>query len=433
MLDQSGSFIVTVGNVIQSPTDYTIDSTNRRLTFSSIVTAGIEVGVTQLATAAPSSANFNYVQSVSANFTNLSATNGFINNLVVTSLTALSATINVIDINVYELSGFRVTGNLIVDGTTTTNILSAVNVTTQNIATQGLSSRFINLEHTVPNDGVNPVLFIGERGDGTGGTVVGSLSGFNTIYDEVNNKLVVTTQLGSVVPLTAVTIDSTGNVGIGTLTPNRPLTVFGSISATEGISVTSLSSRFINLEHSVPNDGINPVLFIGERGDGSSGTITGSLSGFNTTYDEPNNRLIVSTQFGSVTPLTAVTIDSIGNVGIGTNNPTSSLTIAGGYATAPPITITVSPYTVPLSASTLIINFSASIVLTLPSAASYPGRWLTVKTLSAFNVNSASTNIAPLTSANVNNIILPQSTVAASGKYARLQSDGSNWVVMIAN
>lgn len=81
MLDASGSFIVTVGNVIQSPTDYSIDRTNRILTFSSIVTAGVEVGATQLATASPSATSFDSVQSVSGSFVELSAFNVRVQNL----------------------------------------------------------------------------------------------------------------------------------------------------------------------------------------------------------------------------------------------------------------------------------------------------------------------------------------------------------------
>jgi hypothetical protein len=125
-------------------------------------------------------------------------------------------------------------------------------------------------------------------------------------------------------------VDATsGNIGIGTASPNRTLTVVGDISATGATSVQSLSSRFINLEHPTPNDGTNPALFIGERGDGSGGTAVGSLSGFNTIYDEINNRLIISTQFGVSPSLTAVTITSAGNIGIGTATPNRTLTVVG--------------------------------------------------------------------------------------------------------
>jgi hypothetical protein len=215
------------------------------------------------------------------------------------------------------ISGVYVNRNLIVVGTNSST----------NVATFALSSRSINLEHSTPNDGINPVLFIGERGDGiTGGTVAGSLSGFNTTYDEANNRLNISTQFGTVTS-TAVTITSSCNVGIGTQVPNQTLTVVGTTSSTN-IATVSLSSRFINLEHSTPNDGINPVLFIGERGDGIGGTVAGSLSGFNTTYEEANNRLNISTQFGTVTS-TAVTITSSGNIGIGTTAPNFKLTVVG--------------------------------------------------------------------------------------------------------
>lgn len=309
------------------------------------------------------------IQSISGTFVNLSAER----------LVALSATINVVDITVYELSGFRATGDLVVDGTTFSTFLCA-SVGTR---TSGLSSRFINLEHSVPNDGVNPVLFIGERGDGSVGSVAGSLSGYNITYNELTNRLTVSTQFGSTLPVTAVNVDSSGNVGIrtGSNVPGTALTIAGSLSASGsmivnsvaaqtlsanetitaqnviagstvvaqnlsavstttsqilsagvGVRTPALSSRSINLEHSVPNDGVNPVLFIGERGDGTGGTVIGSLSGFNIVYNEPSNNLFLSTQFGSVTPLTAVSIASNGNVGIGATIPNQALTVSGSVS-----------------------------------------------------------------------------------------------------
>ena len=256
MLDAPGSFIVTVGNVIQSPTDYSIDRNNRILTFSSIITAGVEIGVTQLATAAPSSTSFTFFDAVSANFVTLSTQDLTVSNRANIGTVFLSSgsVIGTGSETVFS-DGLTFTGNG--NNTLTLNYQSGVfinsnasvaqtlsanngsftgNISANNVGTQALSSRFINLEHTIPNDGINPVLFIGERGDGSGGTVVGSLTGFNTTYNETANRLVISTQFGAVAPLTAVSIESTGNVGIGTDRPGNRLTVVGDVSASGNIT-----------------------------------------------------------------------------------------------------------------------------------------------------------------------------------------------------
>jgi len=89
----------------------------------------------------------------------------------------------------------------------------------------------INLQHGVANDGVNPNLFIGEN-------VSDSLSGFNTIYDEVNNKYIIASQFGTTPLVSALSITQTGNIGINTLNPNTTLTVSGNISASGSLSAS---------------------------------------------------------------------------------------------------------------------------------------------------------------------------------------------------
>lgn len=259
---KESSFIVSVGGVIQSPTEYTVDSILRTITFSSVVSAGIEFAATQLATAAPSSQNFNFLKSVSAEFTTLSTVNGSFNNLVVTNLTALSTTVNVIDIRVSEVSGFRATGNVDVFGNvnvtnnitltgnlvatnitstslTSTNITST-NLTSTLITTNILSAREINLVHTPANDGVDPILDIGE-------TTTDGFSGIRVRYEENTNRLLVQTVDPTVVNNSVIIDRATGQVGISAI-PNQALTVAGNISATGAIKAVNTwpnSSYFI--------------------------------------------------------------------------------------------------------------------------------------------------------------------------------------------
>ena len=158
-----------------------------------------------------------------------------------------------------------------------------------------------------------------------------------SIYPTTGNNNISSSQYSFIAGGSANSTNNQNNVfilgtGLSAYKPNTTyvnnLVSFGSISSTN-ISTFSLSSRFINLEHSIPNDGINPVLFMGERGDGTGGTVLNSLSGFNTTYDEVANKFIISTQFGSLAPISALIIDSSANVGIGNTNPTYNLDNSG--------------------------------------------------------------------------------------------------------
>ena len=66
------------------------------------------------------------------------------------------------------------------------------------------------------------------------------MSGFNTIYDENQNKYVIRTQFATFTPLTALVIDQNANVGIcGIASPSTALSVGGTISASGGLNVTN--------------------------------------------------------------------------------------------------------------------------------------------------------------------------------------------------
>lgn len=97
----------------------------------------------------------------------------------------------------------------------------------------------------------------------------------------------------------------------------------------------------------------------------------------------------------------------------------------GGTGLVAPVTKTGN-FTLAENENEVICNGSASITATLPAATSWIGRRVRIKTIAAYTVVSASSNVAPINSATAGASILS----ATAGKWAELVSDGTNWVVM---
>jgi hypothetical protein len=90
------------------------------------------------------------------------------------------------------------------------------------------------------------------------------------------------------------------------------------------------------------------------------------------------------------------------------------------------VTMTNSTYVVLDQDESLVANRAGTITATLPSASVWPGRELSIKTIQAQSVISASSNVYPITSATAGTAILP----ATDGAWALLKSDGTQWVIM---
>jgi len=121
-------------------------------------------------------------------------------------------------------------------------------------------------------------------------------------------------------------------------------------------------------------------------------------------------------------------IDSTGNVGIGTTTNLSTLTVNGSFASKSPSTVSAATYTVAATDGSLRFT-TTNCTVTLPAAASYPGRILYLNTITANSVISASSNVIPLGSNTAGTAIL----AATLGKFAMIQSDGTNWITMMSN
>jgi hypothetical protein len=125
-------------------------------------------------------------------------------------------------------------------------------------------------------------------------------------------------------------------------------------------------------------------------------------------------------------------------LGAPTNGDLGAATInipgtADYYIDASPLNPTVvtktADFTVGLTENNVVCNKGSTLTVTLPSAATFPKRKIRLKTIQAFTVVSASSNVVPLTSATAGTAIL----AATAGKWADLQSDGTNWIIMAGN
>jgi len=92
------------------------------------------------------------------------------------------------------------------------------------------------------------------------------------------------------------------------------------------------------------------------------------------------------------------------------------------------VTNTAATYTV-LSTDHTIIQTTAGSTYTLPAAASFTGRVLHLVTQFAGAVISASSNVVPIAGGAAGTAIL----AATAGKFAILQSNGTNWIIIASN
>jgi hypothetical protein len=111
------------------------------------------------------------------------------------------------------------------------------------------------------------------------------------------------------------------------------------------------------------------------------------------------------------------------SLGYWTNvTPASVLAAASGA----PVTKTAD-FTVAATETWLINNKSGSTcTVTLPSAATYTGRYLTFKNMQAQLLVSASSDVVPIDSTSAGTAIL----LAVVGNWATMVSDGTNWIIM---
>lgn len=112
----------------------------------------------------------------------------------------------------------------------------------------------------------------------------------------------------------------------------------------------------------------------------------------------------------------------------GSASPVNTLDVTGSIGFGAPVTKTAD-FSLAATENSIINNKpSANCTMTLPAASSWTGRRVRIKNLQAFTVISATSNVVPLAGGAAGTAIL----AATAGKWAELESDGTNWVILAA-
>ena len=315
----------------------------------------------------------------------------------VTGVTVTGTTANFV-----TLSGTTVTGQTA--NFTSGSFTSLTGVTTTGTTATFTSGSFISLT------GVTTTVTSGVFGLGSAAAPSIAFSGDtnNGIYSPGADQVAISTGATE-----RARIDSSGNVGIGNSNPSTygKFVVAGSV-ASSGLEAWIQNTtdtggdntRYAGLNFSIGTDygtaairayrtnsaiDYSTALTFWTKGAGAPGTT-------------PSERLrITSDGFASHT----------GSIGRGA-----------------PVTKTAG-FTLAIAENWIICNGTATITVTLPAASSWTGREVMLKTIAAFTVVSASSNVVPLAGGAAGAAIL----AATAGKYATLVSDGTSWIIMQAN
>ena len=133
----------------------------------------------------------------------------------------------------------------------------------------------------------------------------------------------------------------------------------------------------------------------------------------------------VTTLRGNILPRTTSSAN-IGSTSLFFNNLyCNQLYLSGFLSRGAPVTKTLD-FSVGANENWIICNGSGVINVTLPNASLNIGREIMFKNIANQAVNSASSNVYPLNSSTLGNLILNSS----AGSTATLVSDGTNWVRM---
>ncbi len=241
----------------------------------------------------------------------------------------------------------------------------------------------------------------------------------------------------------ATTVNVSQNVGIGT---NALVTVQSDYNTGIGYGAGSL----------VTTGGYNILIGPGAGLYDNAGTTNTNITGLgNITFGMANNmvydhtlsnqlnigNLILGTNLQQANTLATTGTITIVSTVAATSSTAGAFIVSGGIAVAgaawlggflaraAPVTETNATHTVAATETDLICNRAGTITVTLPTASSNTGREWWVSTITANTVISNASNVVPQAGGAAGTAIL----AATAGKWARLVSDGTNWIIRASN
>lgn len=242
---------------------------------------------------------------------------------------------------------------------------------------------------------------------------------------------------GTVTNNTGLFISNPDLTGGGTLTNNTGIFIDTQTSGstnlaiqTNGATVSQFGGNVISLTQFEVRNALPEVKLSNAAGtpfsawfsDGTNVTLKNYIAG----------SLFFQTNAANVVELSSTLLRPSNDNAVGLGDALhryTNVNATGYLATGTPVTQTGTTGTVGANDGSIIVNASGPFTETLPVAANFPGRWLHVKSIAAQTIVSASSNVVPLAGGAAGTALL----TSGAGKWANLQSDGTNWVVMAGN